>query len=85
MWTPWTAREGVIAPVNRDERGLFKLVADIRTDDILGVHMLTEGMGDVIHAGVLAVKFHLSVHDRTDPRIHGFPPRLPSSIVITAR
>lgn len=54
------------ALVNRDERGLFKLVADARTDEVLGVHILAENAGDVIYAGVLAVKFHLTVHDLTE-------------------
>ncbi len=54
------------ALVNRDERGLFKLVADAQTDEILGVHILAEGAGDVIYAGVLAVRFHLTVRDLTE-------------------
>ncbi len=54
------------ALVNRDERGLFKIVADAQTDEILGVHILAEGAGDVIYAGVLAVKFHLTVRDLTE-------------------
>jgi mercuric reductase len=51
------------AIVNRDTHGVFKLVADARTDQILGVHVVAENAGDVICAGVLAVKFHLTIQD----------------------
>jgi mercuric reductase len=54
------------ALVNHDERGVFKVVADSRTDEVLGVHIVAENAGDVIYAGVLAVKFHLTVRDLTD-------------------
>ncbi len=54
------------ALVNRDERGLFKVVADAHTDQVLGVHIVAENAGDVIYAGVLAVRFHLTVRDLTD-------------------
>ena len=54
------------ALVNRDENGIFKVVADARTDEVLGVHVVAENAGDVIYAGVLAVKFHLTVRDLTD-------------------
>lgn len=51
------------AIVNRSTHGVFKLVADAKTDQILGVHVVAENAGDVIYAGVLAVKFHLTVRD----------------------
>ena len=54
------------ALVNRDERGLFKVVADAHTDEILGVHIIAENAGEAIYAGVLAVRFHLTVKDLTD-------------------
>jgi mercuric reductase len=54
------------ALVNRDERGVFKVVADAQTDEVLGVHVVAENAGDVIYAGVLAVKFHLTVRDLTE-------------------
>ena len=54
------------ALVNRDERGIFKVVADSHTDEVLGVHVVAENAGDVIYAGVLAVRFHLTVKDLTD-------------------
>jgi mercuric reductase len=51
------------ALVNHDTHGLFKLVADETTDRLLGVHILAENAGDVIYAGVLAIKFNLTVAD----------------------
>lgn len=43
------------AIVNRDTRGLIKLVAERATGHLLGVHMLADGAGDVIQAGVYAL------------------------------
>jgi len=54
------------ALVNRDQRGIFKVVADRHTDEVLGVHVVAENAGDVIYAAVLAVRFHLTVKDLTD-------------------
>jgi mercuric reductase len=54
------------ALVNRDTRGVFKIVADGQTDEVLGVHVVAENAGDVIYAGVLAVRFHLTVKDLSD-------------------
>jgi mercuric reductase len=51
------------ALVNHDTRGLVKIVADEGTDKVLGVHMLGEGAGDVIQAGIYAVKFGLTTTD----------------------
>jgi mercuric reductase len=51
------------ALVNRDTHGLFKLVADAETNRLLGVHILANNAGDVIYAGVLALKFKLTVED----------------------
>ena len=51
------------AIVNRNTHGVFKIVADAETDQILGVHVVAENAGDVIYTGVLAVKFHLTVKD----------------------
>jgi mercuric reductase len=51
------------ARVNLDTRGLFKVVADRESDRVLGVHVIAENAGDVILAGVYAVKFGLTVED----------------------
>ena len=51
------------ALVNRDTRGLVKIVADDATDKVLGVHMLADGAGDVIQAAIYAIKFGLTTTD----------------------
>jgi pyruvate/2-oxoglutarate dehydrogenase complex dihydrolipoamide dehydrogenase (E3) component len=49
--------------VNQDTRGAIKLVADRDTGKVLGVHALADGAGDLILAGVYAIKFGLTVND----------------------
>jgi len=51
------------ALANRDTRGAIKLVADNTTGKVLGVHALADGAGEVILAGVYAIKFGLTVDD----------------------
>ncbi len=51
------------ALVNRETRGLVKIVADEATDKVLGVHMLADGAGEVIQSGVYAIKFGLTTAD----------------------
>ncbi len=54
------------ALVNRNARGVFKLVADAGSDQVLGAHIVAENAGDAIYAATLAVKFHLTVADLTE-------------------
>lgn len=54
------------ALVNRETRGVFKIVADAKTLKVLGVHIVSENAGDVIYAATLAVKFGLTVDDLKD-------------------
>lgn len=54
------------AIVNHDPRGVFKLVADARSERLLGAHVVADGAGDVIYAVVLAVQFKLKVKDLTE-------------------
>ncbi len=49
------------AIVNRDTRGLVKLVAERGTGRVLGVHVLAEGAGEVILAGVYAIAGGMTV------------------------
>ncbi len=56
----------------RETRGLVKMVADAATDRILGVHILGDNAADIIHEGVLAVKYKLTVDDIIDT-VHVFP------------
>ncbi|MFP5319177.1 MAG: mercury(II) reductase [Acidimicrobiia bacterium] len=51
------------ALANRDTRGAIKLVADAGTGKVLGVHAVAAAAGDLILAGVYAIKFGLTVDD----------------------
>ncbi len=51
------------ALVNRDTRGLVKLVADEETGRVLGVHVLADGAGELILAGVYAVRKRMTVSE----------------------
>ncbi len=54
------------ARVNLDTRGVLKIVAERGGGRVLGIHVLAEGAGDVILAGVYAVRFGLTVDDLAD-------------------
>lgn len=54
------------AIVQHDEVGAIKIVAEQGTGKVLGVHAVAEGAGDLILAGVYAVKFGLTVTDLAD-------------------
>ena len=51
------------ALVNRDTRGFVKIVAEAGTGKIVGVSMVADGAGDVIHSAVLAIQFKLTTDD----------------------
>ncbi|MDH2900627.1 MAG: mercury(II) reductase [archaeon] len=55
-----------------DTRGLIKLVVNWDTKKIIGVHILSPHAADLIHEGVLAVKFGLTIDDIIDT-VHIFP------------
>ncbi|MGH4017068.1 MAG: mercury(II) reductase [Pseudonocardiaceae bacterium] len=54
------------ALVNRDTRGLIKLVAEHGTGRLLGAHVLAEGAGDVIATAVYALANHMTVRQMAD-------------------
>ena len=54
------------ARVNRDTRGGVKIVAESGTGRVLGVSAVADGAGDLILAGVYAVRFGLTVADLAD-------------------
>jgi len=54
------------AIVNRDTRGLIKLVADAGTGRLLGAHVLADGAGDVIAGAVYALTAGMTVTDLAD-------------------
>ena len=60
------------AAIIGDTRGLAKIVIDSETKRILGVHILAPHAADLIHEGVLAVKFGLTIDDIIDT-VHVFP------------
>jgi mercuric reductase len=60
------------ALVNRDTRGLVKIVAEAGTGRVLGVHVIADGAGDVITAATYAITAGLSV----DQLAHTWAPYL---------
>lgn len=43
--------------------GLVKVVADAKTDRLLGMHMVGVGAGDIVHQGMIAMEFVSSIED----------------------
>ncbi len=60
------------AVLAKDTCGLVKMVIDAKTERILGVHILASLAADMIHEGVLAVKYGLTIDDIIDT-VHVFP------------
>lgn len=54
------------ALVNRDTRGLIKLVAEAGTGQLLGAHVIAEGAGDVIATAVYALGNQMTVQQMAD-------------------
>ncbi len=54
------------AIVNRDTRGLIKLVAERRTGRLLGAHVVAHNAGDVIATAVYALHHRMTVHEMAD-------------------
>ncbi|GAA5101681.1 mercury(II) reductase [Haloechinothrix salitolerans] len=54
------------ALINRDTRGLIKLVADRDTGQLLGAHALADGAGDAIATAVYALANHMTVRQLAD-------------------
>ncbi len=55
-----------------DTRGLIKMVIDAKTERILGVHILASLAAEMIHEGVFAVKYGMTIDDIIDT-VHVFP------------
>lgn len=51
------------ALVNRDTKGMVKLVAEKSTGRLIGATIVAEGAGDVIQSAVLAIKYGISVEE----------------------
>jgi len=56
----------------RDTRGFIKMVADAKTDEVLGVSMVGHSAGEVIHEAAMALRFHAKLRDFID-LIHVYP------------
>ena len=41
----------------------MKVVADAKTDRLLGMHMVGVGAGDIVHQGMIAMEFVSSIED----------------------
>ena len=54
------------ALVNRDTRGVVKVVADADTGRVLGVHALADGAGEMMLAATYAIKARFTVDDLAD-------------------
>lgn len=44
-------------------QGLIKVVADVKTDRLLGMHAIGVGAGDIVHQGMIALEFVSSIED----------------------
>lgn len=56
----------------REISGLIKVIADKKTDRVLGVHIIGPHASDLIHEAALAIKAGLKIKDITDT-IHAHP------------
>ena len=56
----------------RDTRGVIKMVADAKTDEVLGVTMIGNSAGEVIHEAAMALRFRAKLHDFID-LLHVYP------------
>ncbi len=56
----------------RDTRGMVKMVADARTDEVLGVSMVGAGAAEVIHEAAMALRFRAKLRDFID-LLHVYP------------
>lgn len=56
----------------RDTRGIIKMVADAKTNEVLGVTMIGNSAGEVIHEAAMALRFRATLHDYID-MLHVYP------------
>ncbi len=56
----------------RDTRGIVKMVADAHTDEVLGVSMMGQNAGEVIHEAAMALHFRAKIQDFID-LLHVYP------------
>ena len=56
----------------RDTAGMIKMVADDDTEEVLGVSMVGNSAGEVIHEAAMAMRFHAKIQDFID-MLHVYP------------
>ncbi len=56
----------------RDTKGFVKMVADAKTDEVLGVTMIGNSAAEVIHEAAMALRFRAKLHDFID-LLHVYP------------
>jgi mercuric reductase len=56
----------------RDTAGMIKMVADRDTDEVLGVSMVGNSAGEVIHEAAMGLRFHAKISDFID-LLHVYP------------
>ena len=56
----------------RETRGIIKMVADRKTEEVLGVSMVGSNAGEVIHEAAMALRFRAKVRDFID-LLHVYP------------
>lgn len=56
----------------RDTRGIVKMVADAESEEMLGVSMVGQNAGEVIHEAAMAMRFYAKIRDFID-LLHVYP------------
>ncbi len=56
----------------RDTAGMIKMVADDDSEEVLGVSMVGNSAGEVIHEAAMAMRFRAKIHDFVD-LLHVYP------------
>jgi mercuric reductase len=56
----------------RDTRGIIKMVANVETDEVLGLAIVGANAGEVIHEAAMGLRFHAKVQDFID-LLHVYP------------
>lgn len=56
----------------RDTKGFIKMVADAKTNEVLGVTMIGNSAGEVIHEAAMAMRFRAKLHDFIE-LLHVYP------------
>ncbi len=56
----------------RDTAGMIKMIADDETEEVLGVSMVGNSAGEVIHEAAMAMRFHATISDFIE-MLHVYP------------